>query len=342
MSIEAVALSLPSVVHTAESIACQSGADPSFISDKVGLQTRYVLGENEGGVSLAAQACEKLFTKYPWLRDKIKLLVFVTQSPDQRIPHNAPQLAHALSLGTDVASFDLALGCSGYVYGLDVAMGFMERIQIEHALLVTCDPYSRSIAAEDRDTNCVFGDAASATWLRLHGGRCQALSRDFGTDGGRGSAIEITHGGVLHPMVSLCTNSDSSSVESDGLRLRMRGRSVYNFVLDRIPSSLDACLNRAGFTITDVDIFVLHPGSKFMLDALVRKAGLPPERVPFNMKRMGNVVSTSIPALLADLDTERRLDGALVLMSGFGVGLSWATSLWRFESPINSLTPTFL
>ena len=131
-------------------------------------------------------------------------------------------------------------------------------------------------------------------------------------------------------------------MESDGLRLRMRGRSVYNFVLDRIPSSLDACLNRAGFTITDVDIFVLHPGSKFMLDALVRKAGLPPERVPFNMKRMGNVVSTSIPALLADLDTERRLDGALVLMSGFGVGLSWATSLWRFESPIKSLTPTFL
>lgn len=331
MSLEAFAFALPSVRHTAADIAAATGAQEAFITGKVGLQERYVLGPEETGVGLSVRACEQLFAGHPALRDTVNLLVCVTQNPDRRIPHNAPAVADALGLPSRVATFDISLGCSGFVQGIEIVEGFLARCGMQNAVLVTCDPYSRVMAAEDRDTNCVFGDAASATWVCATGRRTTTLARDFGTDGAGGSAISIAQGGAAEPLVSLLGTSALADHRRDDLRLHMHGRAVYNFVLDRIPASISACVRRAGCTVGDVDLFVLHPGSAFMLQALVRQAGLPPARVPSNMARYGNVVSSSIPLMLAELDGAGLLDGRLVLISGFGVGLTWATSLVRFH-----------
>lgn len=332
MSIEALAFAVPSTLHTAADVSAQTGAAEDFISGKVGLERRHVLADGETGVGLAVAACRRLLIGRERDASRLGLVVCVTQNPDRRIPHNAPLIAHALGLPHHVASFDVSLGCSGYVYGLEIVEGFLARSGAGSALLVTVDPYSRVIAREDRHTNCVFGDAATATWVRADGTRSRTLATDFGTDGSGADAISISHGGAAHPFVSLTDTGGVATYARDELRLQMNGRAVYNFVLDRIPGSIDACLRRAGVELGEIDHILLHQASAFVLDALARKAGLPAERIARTMARFGNTVSSSIPLSLAELDADGRLDGRLVLMCGFGVGLSWATSLVRFEA----------
>jgi 3-oxoacyl-[acyl-carrier-protein] synthase III len=331
MSIEAITWALPSVQHSATDIAAATGAEEAFIADKVGLRTRHVLGPGESGIDLAVAACRKLLAEQPQLASEgVDLLVCVTQNPDRRIPHNAPGIAQALGLPTRLASFDISLGCSGYVYGLEIVEGFLRRCGLRHAILVTCDPYSRIMAAEDRDTNCIFGDAATATWVSAQGTRSETLAVDFGTDGSGADAIEIPAGGATQPQVSLLGPPGVQAHDRDQLRLHMRGRAVFNFVLSRIPVSLQACLDRAGLSLDQIDLFALHQGSTYMLDALARRASIPAEKVLKNMDRFGNTVSSTIPLLLAELQERDALRGRTVLLSGFGVGLSWSTAVIRF------------
>ncbi len=330
MGIRSIRYALPSVRQTASDIANMTGAHEEFISEKVGVRQRYLLGPGETGIGLAVQACERLFQEKPELPDNVDLLVCVTQNPDQRIPHNAPSIATRLGIRRSLATFDISLGCSGYVYGIDIVEGFLRSTGMRNGLLITCDPYSRIIAAEDRDTNCVFGDAATVTWISADDVGGISLASNFGSDGSGGNAIEITAGGALSPFVSILGGNSVRTLGRDELRLHMRGRSVFNFVLATIPDSIFSCLAKANMHMDDVDFAALHQGSLYMLDALARKAGIPPEKVLKNIQSYGNTVSSTIPMLLADLESDGRLNGSTVLMSGFGVGLSWATKIIRF------------
>ncbi|MCB9992214.1 MAG: ketoacyl-ACP synthase III [Hyphomicrobiaceae bacterium] len=332
MSIEKIGFALPSIRQTAADIAAATGAEESFVAEKVGLRTRYILGPDETGIGLSIRACEELFKKAPELREKVDLLVCVTQNPDRKLPQNSAGIAAGLGLPSTIASFDISLGCSGYVYTLNIVEGFLAATGMTNAVLVTVDPYSRIMAAEDRDTNAVFGDAATATWIASGNGRSTVLARDFGTDGAGGDAIEVPAGGVLRPHVNLTMQSEEVATWTrDEERLHMRGRAVFNFVMERVPPSIDACLGAAGLEIGDIDWFALHQGSLYMLDALAKRARLPGEKVLKNMQLYGNTVSSTIPLLLADLDEQGKLDDTKVLMSGFGVGLSWASMILNFR-----------
>lgn len=330
MSIEDVAISLPALTQTAAEVSAMTGASVDFIIAKVGVSQRHILGPSETGLSLSVEACAKLIERHDGLRDAVDLLVVVTQNPDRRIPHNAPQLAHRLGLRETTASFDLSLGCSGYVIGLQVVEGFLAVTGRDHALLVTCDPYSRIIAAEDRDTNCVFGDAATATWIASKGSRSCILASDHSSHGDGADAIAIEAGGASAPFVSLSRPQGAASYERSQLRLTMKGRDVFNFVLSNVPSSIERCLKSANLTIEDIDIFALHQGSAYMLRCLAKQAHIPEEKLYINMHKYANTVSSSIPLVLHDLEAEGRLDGSLLLLSGFGVGLSIATAIVEF------------
>ena len=194
-------------------------------------------------------------------------------------------------------------------------------------VLVTCDPYSRIIDPTDKATNCVFGDAASATWVRATGSGGCILAADFGTDGSKGHAIRVPGGGASSPLVSVVP-MDKPELES--CRLHMDGRAVFNFVNSVVPESVGRCLERAQIKAEDVDFFAFHQGSTYMLKAMAGRLGIDPEKLLINMDRYGNTVSSSIPLLLHDLQETGRLRGARVLLSGFGVGLSWATAIVQF------------
>lgn len=330
MSIESIGIAVPSRIETAAEIAAAVCAEEAFVRDKVGVHRRHVLGPGETGVALAANAVEDLVRRSGLALEDVGLLVFVTQNPDRRIPHNAAPLAHRLGLRKDLASFDLSLGCSGFVYGLSVTEAMLQAQGIDHAILVTCDPYSRIMDASDKATNAVFGDAAAATWVSRDGGRTRLIGMDFGTDGGGADAIRIDAGGANNPLVSLDIPEAVQAYDRDALRLHMEGREVFNFVNGTMPGSFRAALGKAGLEIDQIDWFALHQGSAYMLQALARRAGIPSEKLLMNISEYGNTVSSSIPLLLEQLDREEDLTGKRVLVSGFGVGLSWATGILEF------------
>lgn len=330
MSIEAITSAVPSLREDAADLARQTGADEDFIRDKVGVHTRYRLGEGETGVDLATAATERLFETTDLDPNDVGLLIYVTQTPDQRIPHNAPKLAERLGLPKTLASFDISLGCSGFVYALATMEAFLEAQGIDNGLLVTCDPYSRIMAAEDRATNAVFGDAAAATWVTRGTARTRLLGCDFGTDGSGGQAIRINAGGAARPLIDFADPEADTSYERGDLQLHMDGRDVFNFVNLTIPKSFTASLEKAGMSIDDMDFFALHQGSSHMLKSLARRVRIPDEKLLMNIADYGNTVSSTVPMLLETLMKDQDLSGKRVMISGFGVGLSWATGILEF------------
>ena len=331
MSIESVASAVPSVCHDAEEIARQTGASAEFIRNKVGIEKRYVLGEDETGVGLAQNACKKLFEKSGLTSDSVDVLVFVTQTPDRRLPQNSAQLAAGLLLPNSVAAFDLSLGCSGFVYGLAVVESLLATLKVENGLLVTCDPYSRIMRCDDKSTNAVFGDAATATWISKSGNRSIVEAFDFGTDGDNGEAIRIEAGGASRPLVSLMHSENVEGYERRDLSLTMVGCDVFKFVMRTIPLSIQACLCRAGLSRDDIELFALHQGSLYLLRNLANRSEIPEEKLLLNIQDYGNTVSSTIPMLLETASDDGLLAKKRVLISGFGVGLSWATSILKFE-----------
>ncbi len=331
MKIRDIAFALPSTQVSSQTIAEWTGADPTFILEKVGVANRAFLAADEAPLTLATQACESLFARNPTLaREDVRLLILVTQTPDFRLPHSSALLQHNLKLPVGTAAFDVSLGCSGWTYALTVAKGFMATEGIKEAILVTCDPYSRVMDQADKETVSVFGDAATATWLSSEVGA--ELGRlEFGTDGGGGMNLVIKSGGGSAPISSVWSGETAPAASAD-FRVKMNGRAVFNFVMDRVPKSVDRCLELNGLQKADVDLFAFHQASKFLLDNLARRMALPAEKVPSNLREIGNTVSSSIPLLLSQLKDEGRLAGKRVVVSGFGVGLSWATNVLHFPA----------
>lgn len=333
MPLSAIASSLPGLRETAEEIAVATGAEPDFIRNKIGLHERYRLAPGESGLDLAEAACRALLEKTGLAPQDIGLLVYVTQTPDRRVPGSAPELAHRLGASNSVASFDLSLGCSGYVYGLSLVEAFLAFHGIDNALLVTCDPYSRMMASEDKATNAIFGDAATASWVTRQGAGPTLEAVDFGSDGSNADAIRLEAGGANMPLVSLSGPADGVSAPSrDDASLHMDGRGVFNFVNGVIPKSIAASLAKAGLELDAIDWFALHQGSGYMIAALAKRVGIPESKLRMNIDRYGNTVSSTVPMLLEELIEKGEAAGRTILVSGFGVGLSWATGILKFPS----------
>src|SRR5699024_2708998 len=208
----------------------------------------------------------------------------------------------------EVACFDISLGCSGYVYGLSVIQSFMQVHGFDNGLLFTADPYSRILDPDDWATELLFGDAATCTWLGdnpIYACR-PAL---FGSNGSLGHSIQVKEAGG---------------------KLSMRGNNVFKFSMTVVPDQIRRYLERESLDADEIDLFLFHQGSRFIVENLARKLHLPADKVPFEAAHTGNTVSSSLPLLL-----QPRLDNPprRILMSGFGVGLSWATMMLDAQIP---------
>jgi len=279
----------------------QAGKDEGFIRDKIGFEALAKRDPGQETSDMCVAAFEDLKDTPGFDPAMVDCLVVCTQNPDAHgLPHTSAIVHGKLGLGPDVASFDISLGCSGYVYGLAMMTAFMAANGLRSGLLFTADPYSKIIDPQDWDTELLFGDAATVTWLGEDPVyACRPAI--FGTDGSMGHSIAVAERGGT---------------------LRMLGSNVFKFSMTAVPEQVRRYLAREGLGDDDIDLFLFHQGSRFIVDNLTRKLGLPPEKVPFEAGQVGNTVSSSLPLML-----KQRLQAPppRVLMSGFGVGLSWAT-----------------
>lgn len=278
--------------------------DAAFVESKIGTPTLSVKDAGEETSDLCAVAVQNLLAKNPALRlEDVEALVVVTQNGDgEGLPHTSAIVQKKAGLPQHVACFDVSLGCSGYVYGLYVLKGFMEATGLKNGILVTCDPYSKIMDRSDRMTTLLFGDAATATWLG-DDPLWELGPAKFGTDGN----------GADHLFVK------------DGF-FHMNGRQVFNFASLKIIPHMQEVLEQAGLSLDTVDAFCLHQGSGAIVDAIAKRLGENGDRVVKNMFGAGNTVSSTIPLLMEHYAFEGSAWKSLV-MSGFGVGLSWGSAV---------------
>lgn len=318
LGIEAIEYYLPPDTITAKELIDKFGYDADFIENKVGIRQLYVAGDQAVSM-IATQALEKLLVRKPELRESLDLLVVCTQTPDYQLPQVSSLIQSNCQLPTTVAAFDISLGCSGFVYGLSVVEAMMQQHGYNNAVLITAETYSKIIDEKDRNTKCLFSDAAAATLVSYNGAITTGKFK-FGTNGDYYDRLIVKE-------------SESSGGES---RLYMDGRAIFNFTVSVIPSEIANVCKLNEINQKSVDYFVLHQASSFVLDAIAKKAGISePGRLVKYLHRFGNTVSSSIPIALKELLAENGKENLTILVSGFGVGLSWASTILHTKGDCN-------
>jgi len=313
IGIESIEYFLPSKYITSKELASKFGFSLSFIEEKVGIKRIFVADENEKTSDLAIESTKKIIEKTPEVKEKIGVVVLCTQTPDYQLPHTAAIVQKNLGLADSIASFDISLGCSGFVYGLSVVRSFMECNGIDYGLLVTAETYSKIINDQDKNTKPLFSDASASSLLSRK--PCLVPNRfTFGTNGYGYESLILKSGDPKNP--------------SDEAHLYMDGRSIFEFAATVVPEDLNRCLSINGIDLDSVDYFVFHQASNYMIDAIAKGLGiLGDKRVVKCLERFGNTVSSSIPIALKSIFNEFEKEQVKILITGFGVGLSWASTL---------------
>lgn len=318
VALRGVACALPErCVENGEFVERLGEKPVADVTALTGVATRYWAAPSQTASDLCFTAADRVLANLDWQRDSIDALIFVSQTPDQRMPATACILHGKLGLAQRCQAFDVNLGCSGYVCGLWLAAGLISA-GCRRVLMLSGDTSSRLIDPGDRSTALLFGDAGSASALER-----DDAARDvhfvLGSDGAGAPHITIAGGGYRP--------------EPDGVSagdcLQMDGAAVFGFTLTVVPAMIREVLENAGRTVSDIDFFALHQANRFILRHIAKKLAIPADRLPINIERFGNTSSASIPLVLCtDLAPRLTADPADIVLGGFGVGLSWGAALF--------------
>jgi 3-oxoacyl-[acyl-carrier-protein] synthase-3 len=304
---------------------------PDWKVDQAALRTgvfeRRIARQDETAYDMALLAAKKLIKKNPSLSEKIDGIIFCTQSPDYIMPSNAFLLQRDLGLKKNLIAFDYNLACSGFIYGLVMAASFIRSGIAKNLLLITADTYSKHLAEDDRSTRMLFGDGAAVSWV----GETSDLDiepmissfDDFllSSDGTGWDQFIIRSGGNRHSISRRAEPGYNDKIEMNGLR-------VLNFVNDRVIKQLFELLINNHLVADEIEQFFFHQASGLALASLQKKLNVGNEKLFSNLANIGNTVSASVPILLKDYFSHNTLPkGSRVLLSGFGVGYSWGSTL---------------
>lgn len=309
---------LPDKIVTNDYLVETCGIDKRFIEEKVGIFERRIVDIDEPTSIIATKAAEKLFSNCRVKRDDIDLLLLCTQNPDYKLPTTACLVQDLLGLPKSTIAFDVNLGCSGFVYSLPIAGNFISSGLAKHCLLLMADEYSRIISYKDKNTSPIFGDAASAILLEPCEAGYGVLDANFGTDGSGWDKLIVYNSGVVD-------NSEKScNVFMDGLE-------IFKFAVKVIPSSISQILLKNNLQTSDIKHFVFHQANTYIIKELQKRLKLSDEQVVIDMKNYGNTIQSTIPIALKNLIDSGSLEkGDLLILSGYGVGLSWGNILYKY------------
>jgi 3-oxoacyl-[acyl-carrier-protein] synthase-3 len=304
---------VPERVLTNDELATLVDTSDEWIVERTGIRERRIAAAHEALTDIALPAARDALADAGVEAREIDLLVCATVTPDMMFPTSSALLADTLEM-PQAAAYDLLAGCTGFVYAIAQAYGMLASGLSRRALVVGGDVLSKILDWHDRSTLVLFGDGAGAVVMEPveRGG---FLGFELGADGGGGEHLWLPGSGSRH-------------FDEPDVLVKMNGREVFKFATRVLVSSAEAILAQCGRTMDDVDVYVPHQANKRIIDHAVAKLGVAPEKTVVNVERFGNTSSGSIPLALADAREDGRLrDGALVLMTGMGAGLTWGSAL---------------
>jgi len=297
-----------------------------WIIERTGISERRIASPGETTASLATEAGAAAIKNAGLTPDAIDLMVVATATTEQLIPHTGAFVGDGL--GLHCGSFDLNAGCAGFVYELVVGASMLTAGNLDHVLLIGSETLSRVTDPTDRGTCILFGDGAAAMVLSASPDDGPGLlAWDLGCDGSAAGLLEIPAGGSRRP-------SSAETVANGEHYLRMNGQEVFRRAVRIVVESATNALARGGVGVDDVTWFAPHQANVRIIDAAGNRLGIPAERTLVNIDRYGNTSAASIPLVLAEAADEGRLQpGDLVLLSGFGAGLTWGSALVQWGRP---------
>ncbi|HVF13924.1 MAG TPA: beta-ketoacyl-ACP synthase III [Acidimicrobiales bacterium] len=314
-------MAVPERRVTNDDLAQMVDTNDAWITERTGIKERRWAGPGESTATLAIEAGAAAIKRADLCPSDIGCCIVATCTPEQPIPPTAAFVQEGL--GLNCGAFDLDAACSGFVYALVVGASMVAAGGFGPVLVVGSETLSRVADPTDRGTCVLFGDGAGAVVL-VPSTEPNLLSWDLACDGSTAHLLAIPGGGSRLPHTV-------ETIAAGEHWLKMEGKEVYRRAVRAIVESAETAMVAADVDASEVDLFVPHQANIRIIEGAASRLGFPPERVFVNIERYGNTSAASVPIAMAEAADEGRLhDGDLVLLSGFGAGMSWASALLRW------------
>ena len=330
--IKAISYYLPEKVVTNEELVKEFPEwSVDKVAQKVGVDSRHVAAEDETAGDLAEKAARRLFEEHDVDPKSIDFVMLCTQSPDYFLPSTACILQDRLGIPTSAGAFDYNLGCSGCIYGMAMAKGLITAGIARNVLLLTAETYNKYLHPSDKSNRSIFGDGAAACLISTEG-FAKIGEFSLGTDGSGANHLIVKSGASRQksPTGKFVEDEEGHIWYDD--YLYMNGGAIFNFTLDAVPAMMKDILAKNKIEKDDIDYYVFHQANKFMLSTIRKVCLLPKDKFYINLSNTGNTVSSTVLIGLKDcIDNGSIKKGDKVMISGFGVGLSWGGTLLSFN-----------
>jgi len=304
IAVRSCGIAVPEKVLTNDDLAATLDTDDAWITERTGIKERRIGGTTS---SLAAEAAHQALERAGLSPADVDVLVLATTTGDAIAPATASTVQELLGM-RHVGAFDLNAGCSGFMYGLVVGAG-LAATGADRILVVGADTLSRITDWDDRKIAVLVGDGAGAVVLEAVDGPGNLLSHNLHSDGSLRHLLYCEHGGTLW----------------------MDGQEIFRKAVRVVVDSAEQALADAGVGVDDVAMLIPHQANLRIIQAVCHRLGIPEERTAVVIDRYGNTSSASIPLALDDVVQSGRVrDGDLLLLSGFGAGMSWASAVLRW------------
>lgn len=312
---------LPERVVSNAELAARIDTSDAWIQERSGIRQRHIVADGEMTSDLATAAAERALAAAGMEPDDIGIIVVATSTPDETFPATATVVQSKLGCANESMGFDVQAVCSGFVFALATADNFIKAGQIDTALVIGAETFSKILDWEDRSTCVLFGDGAGA--LVLKAGKGNGSSDDRGV-----LSTHLHSDGRLHDL--LYVDGGPSSTGQVG-HLRMEGREVFKHAVTKMSEVTVEALEATGLSADEIDWFVPHQANRRIIDGTARKLGITGERVVVTIDQHANTSAASIPlALSVAVDDARIQEGNLVLLEAMGGGLTWGSGIVRW------------
>ena len=314
-------MAVPERRVTNEDLTRMVDTTDAWITERTGIRERRWAGPGETTATMAIEAGAAAIKRADLCPSDIGCCIVATFTSEQPLPPTGAFVQDGL--GLRCGAFDLDAACSGFVYGLVVGASMVAAGHFGPVLVVGTETLSRVTDMEDRSTCVLFGDGAGAVVL-VPSAEPNLLSWDLNCDGSTAHLLAIRSGGSRLPITI-------ESISAGDHWLKMEGKEVYRRAVRAIVESCETAMTSAGLVASDIDLFIPHQANLRIIEAASSRLGFPADKVFVNIDRYGNTSAASVPIALAEAADEGRLrDGDLVLLSGFGAGMSWASAVLRW------------
>ncbi len=326
----------PEKVLTNAALAQVVETSDDWITRMTGIKERHVVGsERETTAMLAARAGRKALMVANLPPSRLDLIIVATVTPEYSFPSTASVVQDALG-ASSAGAFDLSAGCSGFLYGLNMANGYIRSGMAEHVLVIGAETLSRIVDWTDRNTCVLFGDGAGAVVVSACTDRCGVLATELGSDGSGGELLILPAGGSHQP-------ASLDTVSNGGHFVKMNGREVFRFATTVMPKAAESVVKKAGWKMEDVNLIIPHQANTRIIESAAKRLGQPMEKFFINLDRYGNTSAASIPIALTEaINAGKVRPGDKVVLVGFGAGLTWAAAAVEWGVPAEPSTRTFL